>query len=223
MTLGWTILRLEDNNKSAALLCFDHSFRDMNHKMVISGSATEILNRTKALCDYAELVRETLSVLEPWTRQTIQRLFSFTVHSDGRIRLPKGTFLHRSFERSQRYQLLNEDAMVEAKSFHDLYQSTLRRRLREKLEAYCNNSLSVRTFDPCERFASGRCDHSDCQRPHSLDHAWFERRLRFHMFQISILSSIRYFGGESGQDKRRFDSLLSICYLHSLSTLKFLV
>ncbi|KAH9992492.1 hypothetical protein BJV74DRAFT_397873 [Russula compacta] len=201
MTLGRAIL---DDNKPAALLCLDHSFRDMNREVVTSGSGSQILDRTRALCDYGELVQDLLSVLEPWTKQSIQRLFSFTVHSSGRIYLPKGTFLHRSYERSQRYQVLNEDAKVQAKSFHDLYQSTLRRRLFEKFDAYCNNSLSVRAFDPCENFASGRCDRSDCQRPHSLDHAWFERRLRFHMFQISILDSIRYFGGDSGQDKRRF-------------------
>ena len=55
ITLGRTGL-LRDHNKPAALLCFDHSFRDFDRQTEISGSDIEILKKTRALYEYAEIV-----------------------------------------------------------------------------------------------------------------------------------------------------------------------
>ena len=219
--IGRTIF-LQDDNKPAALLCFDHSFRDMNKDTIISGSDAEILTRTRALYDYAGLIQEVHSALEPWTKERIQKLFSFTVHSRGHLCLRRGTFLYGCFERERsRGQKLNEDALVEVCVFYRLYQSSLRRRLSERLWAYCNFSLSVRVFDPCEVFAFRPCDRTECQRQHDLDRTWFDKRLQFHMLQISILHSLRLCSSEGQhRDLRRLDiyvlisSFISTDYLN---------
>jgi hypothetical protein len=212
MTLGRTIF-VDGNNKPAALLCFDHTFREMNRQSGITGSDVQILLRTRALCDYADLVYHILILHEPWAEQKVQRLFAFTVRS-GRVCLSPGTFLYRLAGGSQRLQLSNEDILMEVGRFFELYRHSLRRRLWEKLHIYCNNSLSVRVFDPCEAAASGRCDRRECQRNHELDHAWFDRRLHFHMFQILMLYTLRFIDMEPGQHLIRCDILLSIRCLH---------
>jgi hypothetical protein len=208
MALGRTI-HLQENNKSSAILCFDHVFRDLIWQSPIAGSDTQILNRTRALCNYAELVQEVLSVLDPWSNEKVQKLFSFTVHSGDRVRLRRGTFLHGYFERSTRQDLLNKDATMEVRSFYTMYRNSLQRRVRERLEAYCNTSLSVRVFDPCEVSAASHCDRRNCERQHNLDHTWFDKRLHFHMFQISILHSLQ--GVSNSMEPgpiRRFDIFL---------------
>jgi hypothetical protein len=203
ITLGRTGF-LRDHNKPAALLCFDHSFRDFDRQTEITGSDVQILKKTRALYEYAEIVCEILSFPEPWAQRSIQRLFSFTVHY-GRVCLPRGTFLHGIIKPSQRSQPLGEDTMVEVRVFFDLYQRTLRRRLREKLEAYSNKSLSVRVFDPCESVAFRRCDRTECQKQHELNHTWFDNRLDFHLCQISILNLLRLIGLGLRENLRRFD------------------
>ena len=205
--IGTEILSQGDN-KPAALLCFDHSFRNMNKDAIVSGSDTQFLNRTSALCDYAELVQDVHSALEPWSKERIQKLFSFTVQSGGQVCLRRGTFLHGCFEGERlRGKKLDQDAMVEVRYFYRLYQSSLRRRLNERLVAYCNFSLSVHVFEPC---AFRRCDRPECQRHHDLDRKWFDKRLQFHMFQISILHSLRFCSSDPGQhrDLRRLDVFL---------------
>ena len=208
-SIGRTIFLL-DENKPAALLCLDHSFRSMNKDTIVSGTDTQILHRTRALCDYANLVQEVHSTLEPWTKESIQKLFSFTVHSGGHVCLRRGTFLYSCLDRFHG-QKSNEGALVEVWYFCRLYQSSLRRRLSDRLVAYCNFSRSVHVFDPCEVFPSRRCDRTECQRQHDLDRMWFDKRLQFHMFQISILHSLRFCNPEPGQhrDLRRLDTLLS--------------
>jgi hypothetical protein len=212
MTLGRTIF-LEDNNKPAALLCFDHTFREMNRQSGITGSDVQILLQTRALCNYADLVQEILTLREPWAEQRVQRLFAITVRS-GRVCLSPGTFLYGVTRVSQRPQLSNEDILMEVGPFYELYRRSLRRRLWEKLHIYCNNSLSVRVFDPCEAAALGRCDRRECQRNHELDYAWFDKRLHFHMFQILMLYTLRFIGMEPRQQLLRCDILLSIRRLH---------
>lgn len=212
MSLGRTIF-IQDNNKPAALLCFDHTFRGMNRQSGITGSDVQILLRTRALCNYAHLVRQILIIHEPWAKQEVQKLFAFTVRS-GRVCLSPGTFLHGLIGGSRRLQSSNEDIPMEVGPFYELYRHSLRRRLLEKLDVYCNNSLSVRVFDPCEAAALGRCDRRECQRRHELDHTWFDNRLHFHMFQISMLDSLRFIDMDPGQLLRRCDALLSIRCLH---------
>ena len=204
------------DNKPAALLCFDHSFRSMSKDSIVSGSDTQILDRASVLCDYAELVQEVHSALESWTKEPIQKLFSFTVHSGGHVCLRRGTFLYGCFEREGLYgKKSNEDAMVEVWRFYRLYQFSLRQRLSERLVAYSNFSLSVQVFDPCEVVAPRRCDRTECQRQHDLDHTWFDKRLQFHMFQISILHPLQFCSSEPGQhrDLRRSDIFLLISFL----------
>ncbi|KAI9510704.1 hypothetical protein F5148DRAFT_976352 [Russula earlei] len=201
MNLGRTIF-LRGENTAAALLCFDHYFRDMKRQFVITGSHTEILDKTMALCEYAELVQQFLLDPEPWSKPRIQKLFSFTLHSGGRVCLSRNSLLHGEFKISQIQHSLNEDAVVEVRSFYNLYQSTLRQRVREKLEVYCNSSLSVRVFDPCEAYVSGRCDRTPCQWQHELNHTWFERRLQFHLLQISILHSLQFLSTQRNDIRR---------------------
>ena len=199
--IGRTIL-LFDDNKPAALLCFDHSFRHMDKDTIVSGSDTQILQRTRALCDYAELVQAVHSALEPWTPERIQKLFSFTPRPGGHVCLRRGTFLYGCFGKDSFHgKKSNEGAMVEIWYFYRLYQSSLRRRLSERLAAYCNFSRSVLVFDPCEVFPSRRCDRTECLRQHDLDRTWFDKRLQFHMFQISILHSLRFCSPEPGQHR----------------------
>jgi hypothetical protein len=202
MNLGKRILL--DENKPAALLCFDHAFRNLNKETFLTDPDSQVLLKLGALCEYRDLVRDILCVLEPWTKQGVLKLFSFTVQSQGRISLPRGTFLHDCFKTSQ-LRPLDEDATVEVRAFYNLYQSTLRQRLKVKLEAYCNMCLNVRVFDPCENAFFGRgCDRDRCQRQHQFDHMWFDKRLQFHLFQISILDSLRFFGKEESYNIRRF-------------------
>jgi hypothetical protein len=213
--IGRTIFLLKEN-KPAALLCFDHSFRSMNKDAIVSGTDTQILDRTRSLCDYANLVQEMHSTLEPWTKESIQKLFSFTVHSGGHVCLRRGTFLYSCLDRSHG-QKSNEGALVEVWYFCHLYQSLLRRRLSERLGAYCNFSRSVHVFDPCEVFPTRRCDRTECQRQHDLDRTWFDKRLQFHMFQISILHLLSFCNPEPGQhqDLRRSENFLLLSFIIS--------
>ena len=211
MTLGSTDF-IKHSNKSAAFLCFDHTFRGVNGQTGITGSDTQILDKTAALCDYADLAQRVLSLPEPWVQKGVQRLFAFTVHS-GRVCLSRGTFLH-GLAAPQRRQSLNEGIMMEVGSFYELYQRSLRQRLWERLHVYCNSSLSVRVFEPCEAAVIGRCDRTECQRRHELDHTWFDKRLRFHMFQITILNLLWFIRMDEAPNLRRFDLLLSNRYLH---------
>lgn len=210
MELGRTIF-VQDNNKPAALLCFDHTFREMNRQSGITGSDVQILRRTRALCDYADLVQQNFILREPWAVQMVQRLFAFTVRS-GRVCLSPGTFLYGVARGSLRQQSSNEDILMEVGRFYELYRHSLRHRLSEKLHAFCNNSLSVRVFDPCEAAAMGRCDRRECQRHHELDHVWFDKRLHFHMFQIVMLYTLRFIDMDPGRRLFRCDIhiLLSI-------------
>ena len=208
MSLGRTIF-IQGNNQPATLLCFDHTFREMNRQSGITGSDLQIILRTRALCEYAELVQQILTLHEPWAKQEVQRLFAFTVRS-GRVCLSPGTFLYGLVGGSRRLQSSSEDILMEVGQFYDHYRLSLRRRLSEKLHVYCNNSLSVRVFDPCEAAALGRCDRRECQRHHELDHSWFDKRLHFHMFQISMLDSLRFIGMDAGLYLRRCDNLLPI-------------
>ena len=212
MTLGRTIF-VEDNNKPAALLCFDHTFREMNRQNGITGSDMQILLRTRVLCFYAELVHEIFNLREPWAEQRVRRLFAFTVRS-GRVCLSPGTFLYGLAGGFQRPQMPKEDIQMEVGRFYELYRNSLRWRLSEKLDIYCNNSLSVRVFDPCEVAALGRCDRRECHRQHELDHAWFDRRLHFHMFQIFMLYMLRFIGTNPRLHLFRCDILFSIRCLY---------
>jgi hypothetical protein len=202
---------VQDNNKSVAILCFDHTFREMNRQSGITGSDVQILFRTTSLCDYADLVYQILTLHEPWAKQMVQRLFAFTVRS-GRVCLSPGTFLHGLAGGSRRPQLSNEDILMDVGPFYELYRHSLRRRLSEKLHFYCSSSLTVRVFDPCEDF--WRCDRRVCQRRHEFDHAWFDKRLHFHMSQILMLFTLRFIGMDPGQNLFRCDILLWIHRLH---------
>ncbi len=211
MTLGSTDF-IKHSNKSAAFLCFDHTFRGVNGQTGITGSDTQILDKTAALCDYADPTHRVLSLPEPWVQKGVQRLFAFTVHS-GRVCLSRGTLLH-GLAAPRRRQSLNEGIMMEVGSFYELYQRSLRQRLWERLHVYCNNCLFVRVFEPCEAAVIGLCDRTECQRRHDLDHAWFDKRLRFHMFQITILNLLWFIRMDEAPNLRRFDLLLSNRYLH---------
>ncbi|KAI0297517.1 hypothetical protein B0F90DRAFT_1819257 [Multifurca ochricompacta] len=128
MTLGTKIFH-SDQNRPAALLCFDHFFRDLSAQVDSDLHDTDVqtLSKAKAIQDYSVLVQEILFILEPWTKQTIQKLFLFSVQSGGHVCLPRGTFLYDYLGKS-RQQLSNEDVMVGVGSFHKAYQSALRER-----------------------------------------------------------------------------------------------
>lgn len=196
MALGKTFY--QDGNNPAALLCLDHCFRNFNTETLQSYSDSQItMASLTALHDYAYLVREIVSYPDPWDRRLIQKLFSFSVQSKGRICLPRGTFLHDCSQKSLR-QPSSDDIEVEVRYFYDLYQITLRQRVRKLLDAHCDGYLQVRIFDPCEASAAGRCDRgADCTRQHKLDRVWFDRRLRFHMYLVVFSKLLQFFGGVS--------------------------
>ncbi len=193
MALGKTFF--QDGNKSAALLCLDHSFRDFNTQILQSYTDSQILTTASALYVYALLLQEVIILPDPWDRRTVQKLFSFSVQSSGRICLPRGTFLHDCSQRSLRHPS-SDNTDVEVRYFYDLYQSTLRERFKKLLEAYCDGCLQVRVFDPCEHSAAGRCDRADCTRQHKLDRAWFDMRLGFHMYLVDFSILLHIFGGD---------------------------
>ncbi|KAI9436974.1 hypothetical protein H4582DRAFT_1853973 [Lactarius indigo] len=193
MALGRTF-HLEEN-KPAALLCLDHFFQNFNTQILQSYSDSQVLNMAVALHGYARLVQEIIISWDPWDRRHIRKLFSFSVQSNGRICLPRGTFLHDCSQRSLR-RPSSDDIAVEVRYFYDLYRYTLRERLRNLLDAYCNGCLSVRVFDPCEVSAAGRCDRADCTRHHKLDRTWFDRRLWFHMYLVDFSILIQFVGGD---------------------------
>ena len=170
-----------DGNKPAALLCLDHSFRNFNTQILQSYSDSQILTMANALHGYALLVDEVIIAPDPWSRRSIQKLFSFSVKSSGGIYLPRGTFLHGRAQKS-----LSSDDTVEVRYFYDLYRSALRERVRKLLDTYCDGCLLVRVFDPCEHSSAGRCDRADCTRQHQLDRVWFDRRLEFLTYLVDF-------------------------------------
>ena len=186
-----------DRNNPAALLCLDHSFRNFNTQTLQSYSDFQILVMASALHGYALLVQADIIFPDPWHKRDIQKLFSFSIQSSGRICLPRGTFLHDCAQRSQRHPS-SDDIAVEVRHFYDLYRTTLRERLRRLLDAYCDGCLHVRLFDPCEASAAGRCDRgAECTRQHKLDRVWFDRRLRFHLRLVDLSNLFQFFGGDS--------------------------
>ncbi|KAH8984681.1 hypothetical protein EDB92DRAFT_1885663 [Lactarius akahatsu] len=193
MALGWTFH--QEGNKPAALLCLDHSFQNFNTQILQSYSDSQVLNMAVALHGYARLVQEIIFSLDPWDRRHIRKLFSFSIQSNGRICLPRGTFLHDCSQRSLR-KPSSDDIAVEVRYFYELYRYTLRERLRKLLDAYCDGCLSVRVFDPCEASAAGRCDRADCTRHHKLDRTWFDRRLWFHIYLVDFSILLPFFGGD---------------------------
>ncbi|KAH9005752.1 hypothetical protein EDB86DRAFT_2795497 [Lactarius hatsudake] len=196
MDLGKTFFL--DGNKPAALLCLDHSFRNFDMQILQSYTDTQIVTTANALHGYALLVQEAIILPEPWARRPIQKLFSFSIQPSGRICLPRGTFLHDCAQRSLRPPS-SDNTDVEVRFFYNLYQFTLRGRLKNLLEAYCEGCLQVRVFDPCEYAVAGRCDYtdSDCTRRHKLDRAWFDRRLGFHLYLVDFSILLDVFGGDS--------------------------
>src|ERR1700761_6766796 len=118
MALGKTFYN--GGNNSAALLCLDHSFRNFNTQILQSYSDSQILTMANALHGYALLVDEVIIAPDPWSRRSIQKLFSFSVKSSGGIYLPRGTFLHGRAQKS-----LSSDDTVEVRYFYDLYRSAL--------------------------------------------------------------------------------------------------
>ena len=204
MALGKAFYK--DGNNSAALLCLDHSFKNFDTKTLQSYSDSPItIASLDALHDYAHLVRMIVSFPDPWVRRPIQKLFSFSVQSRGRICLPRDTFLHDCSQRAQRLSS-SDDIAVEVRYFYELYQSKLRQRVRNLLDICCDGCLQVHVFDPCEASAAGRCDRADCTRQHKLDRAWFDRKLRFHLYLIDSSSLLRFFGGDPRY--QRFVSML---------------
>ncbi|KAH8984683.1 hypothetical protein EDB92DRAFT_2117026 [Lactarius akahatsu] len=193
MDLGKTFFL--NGNKPAALLCLDHSFRNFDMQILQSYTDTQILTTASALHGYALLVQEAIILPEPWARRPIQKLFSFSIQPSDRICLPRGTFLHDCSQRSLR-PLSSDNTDVEVRFFYDLYQSTLRERLKNLLEAYCDGCLQVRVYDPCEHSAAGRCDYTDCTRQHKFDRAWFDRRLGFHMYLVDFSILLHFLGGD---------------------------
>ena len=201
MDLGNSFL---DGNRPAALLCFDHIFRNFNTELLKNYSDSQILAMSNALHTYALLVQEIISIRDPWYKLSIQKLFSFSIQSSGRICLPRGTFLRDCAQRSLRHPSSDEIA-VEARYFYDLYSTTLRERVRKLLDAYCDGCLHVRVFDPCDSSAGGRCDRTDrteCTRQHKLDRTWFDRRLEFHLRVVDLSCWFQLFGG--GPRHQRF-------------------
>ncbi|KAH9172883.1 hypothetical protein EDB89DRAFT_1962838 [Lactarius sanguifluus] len=196
MDLGKTFFL--DRNKPAALLCLDHSFRNFNTQILQSYTDTQILTTASALQSYALLIQEAIILPEPWARRPIQKLFSFSIQQSGRICLPRGMFLHDCSQRSLRPPS-SDNTDVEVRFFYNLYQFTLRGRLKNLLEAYCEGCFQVRVFDPCEYAAAGRCDYadSDCTRRHKLDRTWFDRRLGFHLYLVDFSILLDFFGGDS--------------------------
>ena len=195
MDLGRTFYN--DRNNPAALLCLDHSFRNFNTQILQSYSDSQILVMASALHGYALLAQAAIIFPDPWHVRHIRKLFSFSIQSTGRICLPHGTLLHCCAQRSLRHPS-SDDISVEVRYFYDLYQTTLRGRLRKLLDAYCDGCLHVHLFDPCEAFAVGRCDRgAECTRQHKLDRLWFDRRLRFHMRLVDLSNLFQFFGGDS--------------------------
>lgn len=185
----------QHGNKPAALLCLDHSFQNFNTKILQSYSSSEILTMASALHGYALLIQEIHILPDPWDKRPIQKLFSFSIQSSGRICLPRGTFLHDCAPRFLRLPP-SDDIAVEARDFYHIYRSALRERLRKLLDAYCDGCLYVRVFDPCEAFAAGRCERVDCTRQHKLDRAWFDARLGFHLRLVDFSNLLQFFGGD---------------------------
>ena len=185
-----------DGNKPAALLCLDHTFRNFNTQLLQSYSDSQILAMSSALHAYAHLVLEIISFRNPWDKPSLQKLFSFSIQSSGRICLSRGTFLRDCAQRSLRHPS-SDDIPVEVRYFYDLYRTTLRERLRKLLDKYCDGCLHVRVFDPCDSSATGRCDRAECTRQHKLDRAWFDRRLGFHMRLVDLSSLFQFFGGDN--------------------------
>jgi hypothetical protein len=195
-----------DGNKPAALLCLDHTFRSFNTQILKSYSDSQILAMSSALHAYAVLVLGIISFQDPWNKPLLQKLFSFSIRSSGQICLPRGTFLRDCAQRHLRHPS-SDDMAVEVRYFYELYLNTLRGRLRTLLDAYCDGCLHVRVFDPCDSFAAGRCDRTECTRQHKLDRTWFDRRLWFHMRLVDLSGLFQFFGG--GPRHQRFVFKLS--------------
>ena len=95
---------------------------------------------------------------EPWANTVLQRLFRIRVTDDALIQLGKDTFLHASYMRFNRADTTGDIPALKESALKVLYRKALSERMRVGVDSMNQQCLSFRSFEPCERKATGYGD-----------------------------------------------------------------
>ncbi|KZV61209.1 hypothetical protein PENSPDRAFT_693623 [Peniophora sp. CONT] len=185
--LGVSLANLGSTYRDLALLCLDHGFKN-THKL-LTGKGDQVINTLAAYLVYVRFLSSAFYHKEPWADRSLQRLFGLSVTDDGLVRLTKDSFLyagHLRFNHADPDDVL----VIPEATLRSLYRRALAHRMQLGVEAVNRQCLEARSFEPCERNATGYCEPgNNCEWEHQLDQTWFNRRLRFYLLQGFMLNA----------------------------------
>ena len=186
--LGLSFYR--NDNKPAALLCFDHIFNTLKFD---GSTLDEMASSLDIFYKYAELLRGVAFIQEPCNCPFIQKLFSIQPLREDSFALPIGTFLYEAV--AERGDLFGggdtEQRTVPNADLSRTLKATLsdrvRSRVMEETEAFM---IKARSMSPCLYFLTNYCHRTECTRAHvgapAVDTAWYNTRVQIHLKQILV-------------------------------------
>lgn len=185
-------------NRSAALLCFDHSFSEP--PQLHSMNCLNIADILDVFLKYSRLLYDFAFNSDPRDAVSVQKVFGFLRHGEDTFLIPEGTFLHLALCEDQHPALARSTdcgCLISGWELAQFYPHALGDRLRRRVSSQNEMCRETRAFSaPCLSFmAFGNCyKDTDCPdehiSAHSLTVAWFNTRIRIHMQQILIYQTL---------------------------------
>lgn len=187
-----------------ALLALDHLFEEI---VTVALNTQDDVTRCMFLfLQYTRLMHKSISQLRPAQDDFCQKVFAVCSESGDRAVLPRGTYLHQCYitekgETDNTDDLIREDACVEFSTFNQRFRLYLRERLWHRVQSQLETLVgmdgrllrvdsALQLLEPCLSVGmsrDGRCALASCALAHTLDVAWFNRRLSVCLHQIMIL------------------------------------
>ena len=187
--LGLSFYR--NDNKPAALLCFDHIF---NTPLKFDGSTLdEMASSLDIFYKYAELLRDVAFIQDPCDHLFVQKLFSIQPLREDYFTLPIGTFLYDAVAEqgnlpsdgnTAKRTVPNADL---SRTLKATLSDRVHSRVMEETEAFM---IKARSMSPCLHFLANSCHRTECARAHvgalAVDTAWYNTRVQIHWKQILV-------------------------------------
>ncbi|KAJ7630373.1 hypothetical protein FB45DRAFT_915319 [Roridomyces roridus] len=172
----------ESGNQAAALLCLDHSVAQM---LKVFGIFVRLLN--------------SMSWVDPCVHPVVAKLFAVVHQGENNFLIPEGTFLHSTL-RQQNHpacQSAEESVVLAGSDLADVFQRTLKARLKQRVEQENDACKQTPAFSPCLMFAiDGQCNRFDCPHEHipgqRITTQHYNLRVRIHLQQILILKRVQF-------------------------------
>ncbi|THH16781.1 hypothetical protein EW146_g3907 [Bondarzewia mesenterica] len=183
-------------NKPAALLCLDHLFDDLDQ--LETSTQLQAVFSLSLFYAYACLMSEVIMHEKPWASDSIRKLFALERDpvSEDQLTIHSGTFVAYVLSKDgvQPSRINSDPDALQIPNWQ--LPRTLRKSLTTRLQAKTldeNQRVSVvDVFNPCvDGDTFGHCRKPHCHLVHQIDVQWFNRRVRFHLQQISIVNIIQ--------------------------------